>query len=287
VRPAVFVIAGSALLAAVFFTPQQLEAARWLPDARRAFVYASSIMLEAGPFVACGAVAAWFTLARIRDAQHWLPAVIAMCAPGCDCSMNGFAAALARCPRWLAGVALTWGAACNPVALAATWLVLGPRVFAARIAGAAVAACAIALLWRGDHRTVGAEADGAAEFIRPQPGDPLCEIASHLEAGLCALVPAAIASAVFAACFGHAMRAHQPLLAAAAGAILSPCSTADAILAKIVTGSASAQAAFVIAGQCLDLRQLSLLRRHFGIWRAWLGACAGALGCAAAVLVAR
>ncbi len=265
----------------MFFTPHQLEAARWLPDARRAFVYASSIMLEAGPFVACGAVAAWCSLERIRSAQRWLPAAVAMCAPGCDCSMNSFAAALARCPRWLAGVALTWGAACNPIALAATWLVLGPHVFAARMAGAAVAACTIALLWRGDPQ------DGAIESIRPKIGAALCEIASHLETGLRALVPAAIASAIFATCFGHAVRVHQPLLAAAAGAILSPCSTADAILARIVTGSASAQAAFVIAGQCLDVRQLSLLRRHFGAKRAWFGACAGAVGCAVAALAAR
>ena len=74
----------------------------------------------------------------------------------------------------------------------------------------------------------------------------------------------------------------SPWNAALAGALLSPCSSADPMLARIFAGSASGQTAFVIAGQCLDVRQTQLLLRSYGLPRALIAWLCGALACAIA-----
>lgn len=79
----------------------------------------------------------------------------------------------------------------------------------------------------------------------------------------------------------------SPLPAALAGALLSPCSTSDAVLARVIAKHASAQAAFVIAAQTLDVRQLATIVRVFGARRAMLAGLAGIAGCAAASVFAR
>jgi uncharacterized membrane protein YraQ (UPF0718 family) len=246
--------------------------------AYRAFVYAASIVLEAGPFLLVGAfAAAW--VSRIAYGGAFAACVAAL-APGCDCSLNGFARALRRCPPPVSGFALTWGAACNPIALVATASVLGEHVLAARMAGALAASLAVAALW-------------AIIPARTASDEP--QAACHADDGLAAqvatavllLLPAAIFAAIALVLFPDVVRAHAtPFVSAAIGALLSPCSTADAILAKVIGSSAPAQAAFVIASQSLDARQFALLRRHYGTPRALLAWFAGAAGCATAALCA-
>ncbi len=246
--------------------------------AYRIFVYAASIVLEAGPFVLVGAfAAAW--ISRIAHGSAFAACVAAL-TPGCDCSLNGFARALRRCPPPVAGFALTWGAACNPIALVATASVLGRHVLAARMAGALTASLAVAALW-------------AIIAVRTAPDEP--QAVCHADDGLAAqvatavrlLLPAAILASLALVLLPDIVRAHAtPLVCAVVGALLSPCSTADAILAKVIGASAPAQAAFLIASQSLDARQFALLRRHYGTPRALLAWFAGAAGCATAALCA-
>jgi uncharacterized membrane protein YraQ (UPF0718 family) len=187
---------------------------------------------------------------------------------------------LHRCPPTLAGFALTWGAACNPIALLATATVLGRHVLAARMAGALAASLAVAALW-------------AMIAARTAPDEPLelCHandaLPAHVATAVRLLLPAAILASLALVLLPDIVHARaMPLLSAAIGALLSPCSTADAILAKVIGAGAPAQAAFVIASQSLDARQFFLLRRHYGTVRALLAWFAGAAGCATAALCA-
>jgi uncharacterized membrane protein YraQ (UPF0718 family) len=194
--------------------------------------------------------------------------------------MNGFARALRRCPPPLAGFALTWGAACNPIALVATATVLGRHVLAARVAGALAASLAVAALWAI-----------IASRTTPEETRAVCHahdgLAAHVATAVRLLLPAAILASVALVLLPRMIHTHAtPLLSAAIGALLSPCSTADAILAKVIGSSAPAQAAFVIASQSLDARQFFLLRRHSGTVRALLAWLAGAAGCATAAFCA-
>lgn len=238
-----------------------------------AAIYWASIVLEALPFVAFGAFAASF-VTRIR-AERWAPLVAAVL-PGCDCGLAGFAPALARARPASAGFALAWGAAANPAALLATHAVLGDRALLARLGGAAVAATLSAALWSARARqpatrdACGAHR-GAADRIAAAFG-PLALTAVCAAALI--LVPRA----------DEALR--SPMAAAAAGAILSPCSTADAVLARVLVHGAGGQAAFVIAAQCVDVRQLTVIARHFGAAAAAAAAIAGAAGCVIAWLLA-
>lgn len=272
--------AGACALAGALFSPAMFapHVAAACDAAFRIFVYAVSIVLEAGPFVLAGAfAAAWVS----RIAHSGVVAAFATAlTPGCDCSMNGFARALRRCPPPLAGFALTWGAACNPIALVATATVLGRHVLAARMAGALAASLAVAALW-------------AIIAARTPPDEirAVCHaddgLAAHVATAVRLLLPAAILASLALVLLPHMIHEHAaPLLSAAIGALLSPCSTADAILAKVIGSSARAQAAFVIASQALDVRQFALLRRHFGTQRALLAWLAGAAGCATAALCA-
>ena len=243
----------------------------------RICVYAVSIVLEAAPFVLAGSVAAMIAQ-RFAVGAIAAPVLTAF-APGCDCAMNGFAAALRRCGPAVAGMALTWGAVCNPIALIATATILGGHVLVARLIGGGVAAAVLGLLWRTIR---------SAEKTDRHAHPPDPDIASHLEDGLRLLLPAAFLGSAALVLAPSALRAHDsPLLAALAGALLSPCSTADPVLAKVLAASVSSQAAFVVASQCADVRQLALLWRHFGSRRAVLAAAAGAAGCVAALIAAR
>jgi len=257
------------------------------------WVYGASIVLEAAPFVMAGSIAAALLQRFGRGVAT--PLLVAL-APGCDCAMNGFASALRRCPPIVAGMSLVWGAVCNPVALFATGLILGSRVLAARMIGGAVAALLIGVLWRwttalrphdGRHACRPDDVN-ASRSPRAKSSATAATIASHVEDGLRLLLPAAFAASAVLVLLPALVRHHaSPAVAAIAAALLSPCSTADPILAKVIAGSPAAEAAFVIAAQCADVRQIVLLARHFGARRAALAAFAAVVGCLAAVFVAR
>jgi hypothetical protein len=235
-----------------------------------------SIVMEGVPFVLGGTLAAC-AVRRIARPGMLAPLLVAL-SPGCDCAQNSFAGALRRSPPPIAGFALSWSAACGPVALLATHAVLGPRLLAARIAGGAVAALFTAALWRwariGGESSCGTHTDGgstAALFVA-------------------ALRSLAVAGAVAAAWATAApsLRLHpHGMMAAAIGALLSPCSTSDPILARVLFSHGSDQATFCVAAQCIDVRQMAMIRHRFGVAAMALAFAAGAAGSAAAAFVAR
>ena len=82
-------------------------------------------------------------------------------------------------------------------------------------------------------------------------------------------------STVFLAFFARSVHAMGPVAAGVVGALLSPCSSADALLARVLFREPGTQLVFIIAAQCLDIRQISLLYKSFGATYA-----AGAFGAA-------
>jgi uncharacterized membrane protein YraQ (UPF0718 family) len=249
-------------------------------DAARAWTYAWSIVLEAIPYILVGAIAAaMFERLAHRSA---LVALFATIAPGCDCSMNGFARSLGSLPPPVAGALIVWGSCCNPIALLTTYQILGGRLTLARMAGALAASLLIAAAWAiGRARFKATEA--ACQITVGQPA-----LLEHFDGGLKSLVLAAVVGGAVLALFPDWLRAHSsPLFAAFAGALLSPCSSADPILARALMSTSAAHATFIVAAQCIDVRQISLLGRCFGIAPALLGAAAGAAGCWLATLIAR
>lgn len=113
----------------------------------------------------------------------------------------------------------------------------------------------------------------------------MCEnVASALGALACCACAATIVLLIVG---GSAPVLSSPAVAAAAGALLSPCSTSDAVLARVLVRDPHAQAAFLIASQTFDVRQLATIARAFGGRRALLAGLAGVAGCAVAALVAR
>lgn len=267
------------LAAGAFACPASSGIAAAFASLHRVWFNAVSIVLAAAPFVLAGALGA-FAVERLR--LRGAPALFAAAlAPGCDCSMNGFANALADSPPRVAGAALAWGAACNPIALMTTAAVLGPHLVIARLFGAAVAAFGIWFSWGAGE---------AAGHCGPHEvaGGGMCGIAASLERGLRTLMPAVLVGAVVpilisARSLGHA----SPLMAALFGTLLSTCSSADPVLASVLARDAPAQAAFMLASQCADVRLLWLVLRSFGIRRMLFAAIAGVCGCAAAALTAR
>jgi len=270
--PVLALLLGAALAPASIPPAMQIAAARCSTFA----VDWLSIVMEGVPFVLGGALAAC-AVRRIARPGMLSPLLVAL-SPGCDCAQNSFAGALRRSPPPLAGFALSWSAACGPVALFATHAVLGPRLLAARIAGGAVAALFTALLWRWAR--IGGES-ACDSHARPEPAAEL------FVAALRNLAVAGAVAAMWAAA-APSMRLHpHGVMAAAIGALLSPCSTSDPILARVLFSHGSDQAAFCIAAQCIDVRQLAMLRHRFGLAAMVLAFAAGAAGCAAAALVAR
>jgi uncharacterized membrane protein YraQ (UPF0718 family) len=193
--------------------------------------------------------------------------------------MNGFVDALRRCPAPLAGAALMWGAVCNPVALVATYAVLGPRALLARTIGGGVAAAAVALLWLREH-------DNARECgVHRECHGP--DMSERVESALRALVPAAVIASIVLVVAPDGLRAHMsPLFAAIVGALISPCSTADPVLARALCVAPAAQAAFVVAAQCADVRQILLMARSYGMRHALFAMLSGATGCVCAASIA-
>jgi len=242
--------------------------------------YSASIVLEAAPYILVGALVAALTT-RFTTTPI-APALASMIAPGCDCSMNAYARLIARAPAPLAAFSMIWSAACNPIALFATHAILGTALLKARIAGTLVAAGLTSLGWGLVSRSRRDERDCRPEHAR----DPR-SAASLFGSGLLSLALAAALSGIALVAIPHALRAQvSPLSAAALGAIISPCSTADAVLARVLAPTSAAQAAFVLAAQTLDVRQLTLLARTFGVARAAIAAAASIVGAAMAVAVA-
>jgi uncharacterized membrane protein YraQ (UPF0718 family) len=272
---AVAVIVSGCLLSPARAQPQ---VSVMLAGGARAWTYTWSIVLEAVPYILAGAIAAAF-VERFARRSAWR-ALVCIAAPGCDCSMNGFVRSLTSLPAPFAGALMLWGSACNPIALFATYQMLGSGVLIARIAGALIAALLLAALMRTARICW-----TSASSCEAHGGDG---VLAHFERGVMLLGPAAIASGIVLAFAAHMVRSHaSPLLAAVAGAMLSPCSTADPILARTIAATPAAQAAFAIASQCLDVRQLTLLRRCFGAPGVACAIVAGVSGCAMAAFAAR
>lgn len=240
-----------------------------------AFVYASSIVLEAMPFVVAGTLVA-FALRRHPRARAAAP-LLAMLSPGCDCGLSGITPAFPHDRPAIAGFALTWGAVAGPTALIATGVAFGGRMVAARIAGAAAAALLTAIGWRAlPSRSALVESCDAPRPLACALADAFASLAwaSVAASLLCAFAPV------------HVLRDVSPLGAATIASVLSPCSTADAMIAKSLVRLPAAQAAFIVAAQCVDIRQLALIYRSFGPVHAIAAFLAGAAGCAAAALAA-
>ena len=244
----------------------------------------TSIVLASLPFVTIGVICASI-VERLRLSTRFF-AVAAIIAPGCDCASAGYAPALVRASPGLAGFTLVWSAAAGPAALFATYNAFGSHLLAARLVGAFTAAGATAVLWLVDRRSIGAKATS------PDPHH--CEIAPHAQAPLCDRIASASGALVLSASlatialvFGGGAALSTPLGAAVAGALLSPCSTSDSVIARVLTHHAQSQIAFVLASQTIDVRQLATFARTFGARRAALAALAGAAGCVVGALCVR
>jgi uncharacterized membrane protein YraQ (UPF0718 family) len=109
----------------------------------------------------------------------------------------------------------------------------------------------------------------------------------ELGAALNGVAFAAAAAVVAKAIIPPATSAHMaPAGAALVGALLSPCSTSDPLLALALMRDVHAQLAFMLAAQCLDIRQMLLLLRHFGVVRMSTAAVSAAAACALATMFA-
>jgi uncharacterized membrane protein YraQ (UPF0718 family) len=241
----------------------------------------ASVVAAALPFVVFGALAAML-LRRLqaRDFARGQIAVcvLAVCNPGCDCALNGFADALSRANPAVAGFVLTFAAIASPAALLVTHAALGSRMTAIRLFGAAVAAALTALVWR---------------ILPARASHPrhACEVAADpphvLASALVGVLGAAAAAAAGKQLLPPQFLWHVSAAAVAAtGALLSPCSTADPFMAASLLRDAHDQAAFVVAAQGASVRQLLLLARGFGRARSVAAAACCAIACAAAVAVA-
>jgi uncharacterized membrane protein YraQ (UPF0718 family) len=249
-------------------------------DAVRAWTYAWSIVLEAFPYILLGAIAA-ATFERLAHRSAFV-ALYAVIAPGCDCSMNGFARSLGSLPPPLAGALIVWGSCCNPIALLTTYQILGGRLTLARMAGALAASLLIAAAWSIGRARFKA-ADAHCPTLVQQPA-----LLEHFDSGVTSLLMAAVVGGTVLALFPDWLRAHSsPWFAAFAGALLSPCSSADPILARALMSTSAAHATFIVAAQCIDIRQIGLFGRCFGAVPAIFGGVAGAAGCCLAALIAR
>jgi uncharacterized membrane protein YraQ (UPF0718 family) len=271
----------------------------------------ASIILAALPYIVAGSLAASFSRRfvgpRWRHKHHAI-ALLAVLNPGCDCALNGFAGALASLRPALAGFALTFAAAASPVSLAVTYAAFGMHMTIARAAAALLAAALTSAAWSVPfvvgraslahpvvptfmvgHRTSNVVGRATlAHFVVPtfMAGRPMVNIGTTLDDlaaalnGVAYAATAAVAMKLFApaALFAHVAPAGAALL----GALLSPCSTADPLMAAALMHDARAQLAFMLAAQCLDVRQLLLVLRHFGVSRVVAAAVCSASACAIA-----
>jgi len=257
----------------------------------------ASIILAALPYIVAGALAAQYAQRligwRFRH-KHRAIALLAVFNPGCDCALNGFASALARLHPALAGFALTFAAAASPVSLAVTYAAFGLHMTVARAAGALIAALLTATSWcRLDDRRpansvgptfmVGRGIDnvvGRATLAHRVSDAHPTTVVDDLAAALRGVAYAATAAVAIKALVPVAIFAHiAPAGAAMFGALLSPCSTADPLMAAAFMHDPRAQLAFMLAAQCLDVRQMLLTSRHFGLSRTIAAALCAAAAC--------
>ena len=249
--------------------------------AGRAWAYSASIVLGASPYILVGALFA--TIAARVSLPPIAAALLAMVSPACDCAMNGYARIFLRAPAFVAGFALVWAASCNPVALLATHAILGRHIMMTRIAATAATGVLTSAAWTALGKR------GVARDHAQHPCDASSPIhwTQHFTSGLLWLFPAAALAGLLVAVAPHALQVRStPLVMALAGAIASPCSTADAVLARVLSSTHAGQAAFVLAAQTLDVRQLSLIGRTFGTARMIAAACAAIVGCCIGAAIA-
>ena len=263
----------------------------------RAYLYWCSLLVGAAPYLAGGALAAlaasrlqalWQTRRGVaRWLRYSLPCVAAACS-GCDCSLVSYAGALRTLPVWLSGFTLSWSACCNVVALFCTARVLGERLLFARILGGFIAAALTAGVW--------ARIDGSSSRApagQSPPRDCSCEprasVAGFVQAGLRSFTISAAVAALLLALAPRAFVQHGSILSAAlAGALLSPCSSSDALLARSLFHLPAEHLAFIMAAQCFDVRQMILLHKQFGgLAAACAFACAAFATCCACLVLAR
>jgi len=254
----------------------------------------ASIVLAALPYVVVGAFAAALSRRLIRrpiGGTQFLVALFAVLNPGCDCALNGFACALARARPAVAVFALTFAAAASPASLMITFAAFGARMTLARAGGAFIAAALTAVAWSftsvvptfmvGHASVVPTFMVGHA--VEQHDPDELGDLAAALRGIACAAGAAIAAKVIVPAAF----LAHMPPPAAALfGALLSPCSTADPLLAAALLRDLRAQLVFMLAAQCLDVRQMLLVHRHFGVARMAAAAVCCSTACALATLFA-
>jgi len=246
----------------------------------------SSIVLASLPYVTAGAVCA-HALERLAKAPPFF-AIVAMIAPGCDCAGAGYAYAFVRQPPALAAFALVWSAAAGPAALFATYNALGPHLLVARIVGAFAASTLTALLWAVDRRRTETNASmRRGHSCRTSAVYPVPPLRDRVTTALGALAVSALSATTVLVVFGHFAASSSPFVAAASGALMSPCSTSDAVIARVLVHRPASQIAFVLASQTIDVRQLATFARVFGARRAALAAVAGAAGCSIGALCAR
>lgn len=247
-----------------------------------ALAWWSSIVLASLPYVTLGAL-----FASIREllSQRWarIMTVATIIAPGCDCASAGYASAFARESPALAGFVLVWSSAAGPAALVGTYNALGEHPLFARLAGAFAASTLTAALWGLDVRRARAEDRRENHACHDRASAAMC---GRIASALGALAVSASIATVALMVFGRNAVLSSPAIAAASGALMSPCSTADAVIARVLVHRSPSQIAFVLAAQTFDIRQLATFARVFGARRSLLAAIAGAAGCAVGALCA-
>lgn len=279
--PLASLAAGAALALAAALSPSFVvpKASAATTIGLRAWNYWCSMLLGASPLLALGGLVA---AVASRVPRRWKGAVLlatSICLPGCDCTINAYCGELARLPPTLAAFAVVWGACCNPVALVATSLVLGPRMALDRALCGFVAACLTAVAWRRFAALPAMHSNSSL--------DPFWErCANAIGAGLGSFSVAAVVASIILVVGARHVANAPGLVAAALGAVLSPCSSSDSILARVLFAHPKSQLSFVIAAQCLDVRQVLMLRRHFGFARAFFAVGSSATACALGYAVA-
>ncbi len=267
--------AGAALALAAALSPACVapKASAAATIGLRAWSYWCSMMLGASPLLAVGGLVA---AVASRVPRRWNGALLlatSICLPGCDCTMNAYCGELARLSPRVAAFAVIWGACCNPIALVATALVLGPRMALDRALCGFIAAGFTALAW-GRWATLPAmHLSGSRHSFWER-------CASALATSLGSFSMAAVVASVIISVGDRHLANASGLVAAAFGAVLSPCSSSDSILARVLFAHPKSQLSFMIAAQCLDVRQVLMLRRHFGLARTFFAVGSSATACA-------
>ncbi len=126
-----------------------------------------------------------------------------------------------------------------------------------RVCGGLIAAGLSAIVSSTAEPAARCSGDSSAEHIASR----FSVAAATALSSLCA---AACLSALLLVYRPHALAGATPAAAAIFGSLLSPCSTADAVLAGAFFREPQAQVSFILASQALDFRQLALVRRAFG-----------------------